>query len=406
MSSGWARGDELDVEISALGTVAFFGAVALAALLPAILRVAILPAVVLEIMFGFALGPQGFGLIEINEVLGSLSELGLAVLFLMAGFEINPAEIRGRPFRLAMRGWLISLAIALGLAFAGAALGLIPAPSFVALAVTTTAIGALLPILRDNNQLSPPYGPYVLAVGAAGEGLPLIALSLLLAGAAGFGSQGAILIAFTLIAAIAVTLADRIQNTHVGEVFRRTMGSSGQFPIRFALFLTVLFVFLGEHFGIDLVLGAFVAGAVARAAVPRDLHDDLNHRLDGIGYGFLVPCFFVASGVELDVAGVLASPLAIAMVPVFTLMMLIVRGVPALLLYHGVLGERQRKALALHSATELPLVVAITAIAMREGIMPGWCGAALVAAGVLTVVVFPVLAGRFLQGMQAERPEP
>ncbi|WP_299323085.1 cation:proton antiporter [Parasphingopyxis sp.] len=384
----------------ALSAIAFFGAIALASFLPVVIRFVLVPAVVLEILFGVVLGPQFLGIVQPGPLLESLSELGLAVLFFMAGFEVEPSEIGGRPLRLAMRTWVLSLGIALAFAYGAYALGALPAPGYVALAISTTAIGALMPMLRDNELLSPPYGPHALANGSIGEGLPLVMLSLLLAGYAGFGAQALILVGFTLAAVAAIVLADRYGEKGLAPILRKTMHHSGQFPLRFALFLTVAFVFLGEHFGLDLVLGAFVAGAVARAAMPADLREQLNSKLDGIGYGFLIPCFFVFSGLTLDIAALIESPMALIAIPIFAAVMLVVRGAPVLL-YDKDLSASERQALALHNGTQLPLVVAITAIAVEAGAMPTWLAASMVAAGVLTVLVYPALGVRLLRARSA-----
>jgi Kef-type K+ transport system membrane component KefB len=387
----------MDAAEFAIGAVAVSFAIVLAALIPALLRLAILPAVVLEILFGVAIGPQGMGLVHHNEILDVLSELGLAILFLIAGLEINPVQVRGAPTRLALRGWGLSLAIGLALGFGGQALGLFSGGGFIAIAIATTAIGALMPILKDAGLLAPPYGPFVLASGAVGEALPLVALSLVLAGVAGFGTQSVVLVFFAATGLLAIALAGRIRQLPLPPLFRATMSSSGQFPIRFAVFLTISFALFGQSLGLDLVLGAFVAGAVLRTLLPEDLHDDLMQRLSAVGYGFLIPIFFVTSGTELDIAALAGSQTAIALIPVFVAMMLLARGVPALILYRDTLTVRQRIALAFHSGTQLPLVVAIAAIAVDQGAMPGWCGASLVMAGVVTVIVFPGIAALALR---------
>jgi Kef-type K+ transport system membrane component KefB len=394
----------METDPHALGAVVVSLVIVLAALLPAALRVALMPAVVLEILFGVVIGPQGLGLVAVTPTLDILAELGLALLFLIAGLEMNPAEVRGTPARLALRGWIMSLVVALALAFAGQALGLFPAAAFVAIAIATTAIGALMPILKDAGMLEPPYGPHVLAAGTAGEALPLVALSLALAGAAGLGLQSVILVVFAAVAILAVAVADRLGRLPLGGIFHDTIASSGQFPIRLAMFLAIAFALFGQALGLDLVLGAFVAGAVLRALLPHDLHDDLMARLTAVGYGFLIPFFFVRSGMELDVAALAGSPAAIALVPVFAAMMLAARGLPALLLYRGVLTRRARLALAFHSGTQLPLVVAISALAVDRGAMPGWCGAALVMAAVVTLVLFPAVAARILRAPGTATP--
>ena len=379
-------------EALALGAIALTGVIALAALIPAALRIAIVPAVVLELLFGVMIGPQGLNILVPSITLDLIAELGLAILFLIAGLEVNPRDVRGEPSRLAVRGWMASLVIAGVLAFGGQALGLFPAAAFVAIALTTTAIGALMPILKDRGMLAPPYGPYVLAAGTAGEAFPLVMLSLILAGVAGFGAQSLVLIGFALIAILVIGLAGRIRRLRLPPVLRDTMTSSGQFPIRLAVFLAVSFALFGESLGLDLVMGAFVAGAVLRALMPASLHHDLMVRLSSLGYGFLIPIFFVTSGMKLDIAAMSDAPLGFALVPVFVVMMLLVRGVPVLWLYRHALPIRQQIALALHSSTQLPLVVAITALAVSQGAMPDWCSASLVVAAVITVMLFPALA--------------
>ncbi len=389
----------------ALGTIIVMGAIALAALVPALLRLAILPAVVLELLFGVVIGPQGLGLVAPNPLLDTLSEFGLAVLFLIAGLEINPAQLRGTPTRLALQGWAASLGLALALAFAGQALGLFPAAGFVAIAIATTAIGTLMPILKDQGLLGPPYGPHVLACGTAGEALPLAALSLILAGAAGFGTQGLILVGFALVSFTVIALAGRVKELPMPGILRATMSSASQFPVRLSLFLAVAFALIGTRFELDLILGAFVAGAVMRALLPEDLHDDLMTRLSAVGYGLLIPIFFVTSGMKLDVAALAASPAAVALVPVFVVLMLVVRGAPVLWLHRAHLSLRARLGLGLHCGTQLPLVVAVTALAVERGVMPGWCAAALVTAAVVTVILFPALASLVLRGAGAQVPD-
>jgi Kef-type K+ transport system membrane component KefB len=384
-------------EAFSLAAMALTGVIALAALLPAALRLALVPAVVLEILFGVVIGPQGLSLLAPSVTLDMIAELGLAILFLIAGLELNPREVRGEPTRLAVRGWVASLMIAGVLAFTGQALGLFPAAGFVAIAMTTTAIGVLMPILKDRGMLVPPYGPYVLASGAMGEAFPLVALSLILAGVAGFGVQSLVLVGFALTAVLAIVAAGRVRGLRLPPVLRETMASSSQFPTRLAVFLAAGFALFGENLGLDLVLGAFVAGAVLRALVPADLHHDLMVRLSAVGFGFLIPIFFVVSGMRLDLAAMAGSSMAVALVPVFVLMMLATRGLPVLWLYRNALPIRDRLALALHSGTQLPLVVAITAVAVDRGAMPHWCAASLVVGAVITVMLFPILANLLIR---------
>jgi Kef-type K+ transport system membrane component KefB len=385
------------VNVDLVSVVAVFAAMTVAAGLPALFPRLGIPGVVLEIAAGVLIGPQVLGLVHTGPIVGTLSTLGLCILFLLAGFEVDPDVLKGRPLRLAWRGWAASAVLACGATFALAAFGIIESPLLTALALTTTAVGALLPILRDAGRLAPPYGPVILATGAIGEAAPLIALSLILAGAAGAPGQALILVGFAIGAAAAVFVAARTTHGRLAGVVARTMGSSGQFPLRLVLFLMVLLVALSEELRIDLVLGAFVAGAVVRAALPHHQHEALLTRLDGLGYGFLIPIFFIASGMRLDIMALVTDGRALAMVPVFALLMLAARGLPALLLARGDLDAPRRQALALHAGTQLPLVVAIATIAVQGGVMPPWQAASLVGGGVLTMLVFPTLGLRQLR---------
>jgi Kef-type K+ transport system membrane component KefB len=372
-------------------------ATALSAALPAMIPRLPVPGAVLEILLGVIIGPQILGLASPDVILHFLSDFGVGILFLMAGFEISPAELRGRPLRNAALGWVISAAIASYAAFVLATAGLVQAPVLTALALTTTSIGLLLPVLRDAHLLGPPYGPMVLAAGATGEGAPLFILPLVLAQQGGAETQALVMLAFAIGAAAAVILATRARQGYFAKLVDQTMGTSGQLPMRFAILLLILLILVADHFEIDFILGAFVAGAVVRAAMPEHEHKAMAVRLDGIGSAFLIPVFFLTSGMMLDVGALFKQPAAMTMVAVYALLMLLARGAPALLLYQRDLPFHQALALALHSGTQLALVVAIAGVGMARGLMPSDQAAALVTAAMVTVLLFPALAGRVLR---------
>jgi Kef-type K+ transport system membrane component KefB len=387
------------VDITNLIVVAI--AIAVAGGLPALFPRMPVPGVVLELVIGAVVGPQVLGLVHPGPVGNFMASLGLAVLFLMAGFETDPRAMQGRPIRNAIIGWLLSAAVALGAGFLLFGVGLAGAPILTALALATTSIGALMPILRDFRLLGPPYGQMVLAAGAIGEGAPVIVLSLVLTGTSRAGLQALIMLAFAVGAFTAIVVVARASHGFLLTLFERSMGSSGQFPVRMAICLLMLLVAFAEQLHIDLVIGAFVAGALVRAALSGPQHEAMAARLDGIGSAFLVPIFYVTSGMRLDVTALFSAPLTLAMVPVFALLMLATRGLPALLLYRNDLSSRQRVALALHLGTQISMVVAITGIAVHRGLMAGSQGSALVGGGILTVILFPAVARNFLQEQPA-----
>jgi Kef-type K+ transport system membrane component KefB len=380
--------------ISITNLIAVALAMALAAGIPALLPRLPVPGVVFEIILGALIGPQVLGLVHPEVTMSFLANFGLGMAFLMAGFEMNPAVLRGRPIHRALTGWIMTAVIALAAALLLSRARIAAAPLLTALALSTTSIGTLMPVLRDSGVLGPPYGPMVLAAGAVGEAAPVIALSLVLAG--GYAPmQALIMLAFAAGAVGAVLLASRASGGVYARIVERTIETSGQLPIRLAICVLILLVVLSEQLQIDMVLGAFVAGAVVRASLERRYDETVSARLDGIGSAFLVPVFFVTSGVRLDVVALFSS--ALIMVPVYAALMLAARGIPGLLLYRSDLSFRRRLALALHSGTQLSLVVAITGIAVHRGLIAGGQGAALVGGGILTMLLFPALARLLLQ---------
>jgi Kef-type K+ transport system membrane component KefB len=321
-----------------------------------------------------------------------LAGLGLAFLFFLAGMEIDPQRLRGRPLLLGAGGWALSLGLALAVAGGLAALGLAIPVGFVAVALSTTALGTLLPILRDAGVLPTRLGRHTVAAGLCGELFPIILISLLLGGTADRPLTAILLVAFAIVTLGCAVVALRVRPARLIGLLDRSMHATSQLPVRVCVLLLVALVALAEDFGLDVILGAFAAGMVAGLASGANGGSAmLEHKLEAIGFGFLVPVFFIASGVSFDLHALTSDAAALAQVPLFLAALLVVRGVPALLHRHE-LAPRDRVALALYSSTTLPLVVAITTIAVAGGHMRSATAAALVAAGMLSVLLFPIAA--------------
>lgn len=385
----------------------FYAAVCLAPLAAAVLPFGI-PGVVYEIVLGALLGPYLLDWIHVGPMTHFLSEMGLGVLFLLAGFEVEPAILKGTPLKRSVTGWVGGALLAGVATTALYHVGLIHGVFLSTIAVTTTAIGALYPVLRDQGWLVPPYNAQLLTLGAMGEAAPLIALALVLASGHREWEAGVMLL-MALGGGVAIALAGQTRKTPFAGLVHRTMDLSGQLPVRLTVMVMLLGIVLSREFDIDLVLGSFLAGAVCRAAIPHELHRPLLTRLEGLGYGFLVPIFFVSSGANLDLPGLLQNPRALLLIPIFLALMLLARGLPVLFLYKDTLAPRTRVALALHASTQLPLVVAISAVGTKNGIIPPAQAAAMVGAGVLSLLLFPLLAARlkpesFETESQGERP--
>ncbi|MGZ4796155.1 MAG: cation:proton antiporter, partial [Acidimicrobiia bacterium] len=282
------------------------------------------------------------------------------------------------------------------LAFAGLLLvtGVIAAELYVAFALTTTALGTLLPIVRDQGLLPTSFGTHVLAIGSVGEFLPIVAIALLL-GETDTGEAALALVAFAVVSVLAAVFAMQVHPGHVRRQLARTLRSSGQLYVRLALLTIALMAFLASELGLDFLLGAFMAGIVYRlyttAGAPEAELEVMESKLEAVSFGYLVPIFFVVTGITFDLHA-LAQPTAVLKIPVFLAAFLLVRGLPILLYRRDVPDARSRASLALFSATGLPLVVAITTIGVDAGQMRSSTAAALVGAGMISVIVFPLLA--------------
>jgi CPA2 family monovalent cation:H+ antiporter-2 len=379
-----------------------FVAVAVAAWLPSLLPWLALPAPVLELALGILIGPHGLQLDGNGPVISLFSTLGMAVLFMRAGFEVEPEIVRGQALRLAWQGWLGSAALAVAAAAGLVLVGGFPPASWpwLALALATTALGVVQPLLRDRGALPAGYAQVLVASAGFGEVMPTILLSLVVARADRIADQVLMILGFSGGCALLLWLA--IRHRHRWEAFlERTMHDSSQLPIRLTMGLLVLMVVIGNLVQINLVLGALVTGVLLRYGTSERHRQALADRLDGLGSGFLIPLFFINSGMRLDFSALATDPLAVLWIPVVALLMLLVRGIPMAALARSALPARARWALALDCGTQLPLVVAIAMLALQRQVLSAAESTALVAGAMATVMLFPALAARLLRPNQA-----
>ncbi|HTX32740.1 MAG TPA: cation:proton antiporter [Solirubrobacteraceae bacterium] len=374
--------------------MAVVSASALAGILSAVARFrgAAVPVVVLELVFGVLLGPHVIGL-HVTPFLSFFSDLGLGLLFFFAGYEIDLHRIRGMPLRLGMLGWAVSLAVAYSVGGVLAAAGVVLSLIYTGSALASTALGTLLPILSDAGQMRTRLGTYLLGAGAVGEFGPVLLVTLVLSAQSTL-HNGLILGAFIVIVVAVAVLTLRLSHQTV-PMFKRTIEASSQVAVRSALVLVFALAFLAYKLGLDLLLGGFAAGMITRQLLKRSELPEFDSKLNAIAFGVFVPFFFIVSGMKLDVTALFASPSGVAKCLLFFVLFFVVRGTPALLLYRRVLGRRQQLALAFFSATQLPLVVAITDLATASGHMRASTAAALVGAAVLSTLVYPLVGISF-----------
>ncbi|WP_157250964.1 cation:proton antiporter [Nonomuraea typhae] len=362
------------------------------------------PNVVLEILLGVVCGPVLLGWIKVDGLIDAISQFGLSMLMFMAGYEIEFARIKGRPIRLAIYGWFASLALALLVALATN--GFTLAAQVIGLALCTTALGTILPMVRDAGALPTPFGSRVLGIGALGEFGPIVAMAFVFSEDARWHTLTVIGL-FTVIAIVAAVMAARPRHPLLARLVDSTMGSSGQLAVRIVMFVLVAMIAMANAFGLDVLLGAFAAGIVIRLAVasgPDDEEHVISAKLDAIGFGFLIPFFFVVSGAKLDLKALFTDPHSLLLIPVFLVALLLVRGLPTYLLHRRdpELRPRESKALALFAAAGLPLIVVITNTGVEEGAISTAHAAAMVTAGVLSVMIYPLVALRLYRSANRE----
>ncbi len=375
-------------------TLASLTLIALIAVIAPVLADALkgrIPDVVIEIVLGIVVGSQVLGWAEVTPVVKTLGIMGLTFLFFMAGYELDVPAIKGRPLQLAATGWFVGLGLAVAIAgflvFTGFALSTL----LIALALTTTALGTLLPMLSDSGDSHSPFGAYVLAIGGVGEFLPIVAIALLLTASNPFG-EALLLVVFVVLAAGAIAVAMRPAPPRFDRLLQRHLESSAQLPIRIAVLLIVLLVWVASHLGLDVLLGAFVAGLVVRVANHGEQSEIIGRKLSGISFGFFVPVFFIVSGMNFDLHALTSEPSTLLRLPLFLALFFVVRGLPVLVLYRRDVARSDRVPMALLASTALPLIVAITEIGVDTNRMRPANAAALVGAGMLSVLLFPSAA--------------
>ncbi len=380
----------------------------LVALVSALVPALRLPAVVVEIVAGVALGPAALGVVEADLPVQVLAVIGLAFLLFMVGLELDVRTLRGRLLQLAAAGYLVSLALGVGVGLAATAVGWVDGPLLVAVALSATSLGLVVPVLKDAGQAESPIGRLTVAAATLADVAAILLLTLLFSeGTSSIGARVVLLVSFVgVVSLVAAGLVVTERWRPLGDLVLRLQDTTAEIRVRAAVVLLLGFVVLAERFGLETILGALLAGAVV-GAVDRDTstHPRFRTKLDAIGYGFLIPVFFVSSGIRLDVAGLVSDPAALARMPVFVAALLLVRGVPALVFRRRLRG-RETVAAGLLQATSLPFLVTASMIGVDTGLLSPVNAAALVAAGVVSVLVFPVAALGLLRTRPARSLDP
>ena len=364
----------------------------------------VLPTVVVEIVLGILIGSEVLDIAEPDAYIEFLANIGLVFLFFFAGLEVIEKHVPRRSLVRGTIGWAISLAIGLTVGFLLEQAGLDAEGWLLGVALATTTLGTLVPILSDAGLTSTPLGRAVLGTGVAGEFWPIVVISVFLTGVYGAAAEVILLIAFGGLVALAAAAAVRARPDRVVKALRDTIHTTGQAAVRLTVFLLAALVWLANDVGFDFVLGAFAAGLVVGLALDTQEGAVVRLRLEGIGFGFVIPVYFVVTGMNFDLDSLLSAR-GLSLAALFVSLLFVVRGASSLLWLRE-LTRRQTLGLAFFGATGLPLIVAIVGIGGERGAIGSDVGASLIGAGMISVLAFP-LVGTALSGRRpaAERAE-
>ena len=358
------------------------------------------PVVVIEVLLGVIIGPHVLQLIENDTFLATMRSVGMVAVMFMAGMEIDFNRIKGNPLSLAVRGWFSSVVLA-GLVVA--VLHVIPdvqAPMMVVIALTTTGLGTLLPILRDSGQLEAPFGRMLLAAGTLGEVGPIVAVSLALSSRYSTWQEFLFLLVFLGLVGLAAAIGVGARPPKVISLLSRTMHASTQLPVRLSLMILGGLVLIANEFGFEAVFGAFAAGMIVGLATRGPDGEAFRLKIDAVCFGWFAPFFYVGTGIAFDIGALTRDVPTMLLLPTFLVLFLLVRGLPVLL-YRRDLAKAELLPFALSmSVTSLGLVVVITHVGLQTNHMSPDVARALVGAALLSLLVYPTLSRVLLSRAQ------
>src|SRR3954453_10711268 len=356
-----------------------------------------LPSVVLEIVAGIVIGPSVLGIVDADQAIAVIALIGLTFVLFLAGLEIDFSRLRGPVLRLTGLAFALSFGVALAVSLGLEAAGLVDTPLLVAIILCAASLGVLVPGLKDADEIGSTLGQLIIAAASIADFGAIILLTIFFSGEGGTGST--LLLLGSLFALAAVIFAIVRGAEHSARIRRdlvRLQDTTAQIRVRAALVVFVGFAALAETLGLEVILGTFIAGAMI-SLVDRDqvmTHPAFRRKLEAVGFGFFIPAFFVTSGVRFNLDALTSSASSVIMVPIFLAALLAARGIPAIL-YRRAIDSRHAAIPGMLQATSLPFIVAATAIGMDLHLIDAAGSAALIGAGLLSVLIFP-LAGLLL----------
>lgn len=389
---------------------------ALAAVVPILakrFRLIQLPIVVGEILAGIVIGRSGLNLIEPSETLTFLAEFGFTYLMFLSGLEVDFDLLLGArdaedtplwesPIFSAVLVFLLTLLLGLGSAVGLQRLGMVENPLLMGLILSTTSLGIVVPVLKERNLLGTAYGQALLLAALLADFVTLFLLTIVIAAMTRGLTPNlllivVLLIAFAFVARVARTLV-RIPAWQ--RMVEELSVATAQIRVRGAFALMVAWVVLAEALGVEVILGAFLAGALVGLLAGREEEAALHDKLDAIGYGFFVPIFFINVGLNFNLQALISSPRTLLLVLLLVILAYLVKLVPALT-YRARFPWRETLAGGFLLSSRLSLIIAASAIALSVGAISEVVNSAIILVAVVTCTLSPFLFNRLFP-MQVE----
>jgi Kef-type K+ transport system membrane component KefB len=380
-----------------------------------------LPIVVGEIIAGIVIGRSGLGLVQgPDEMLDLLAEFGFVFLMFLSGMEIDFSNIslsrsngrrQGRriqgPLPLGALSFGLTLVMSVALGFGLMRAGLVQNAWLMGLILSTTSLGVVMPVLKERGLSRGQYGQTLLITALIADFATMLLITVVVAAlSAGLTFDilliGILFVIFFLMYHFGMMFFNRISS--VRRAMDELSHASSQIKVRAAFTMMLIFVVLSEVSGTEIILGAFLAGAiVSLLRQPED--EGLTEKLEAIGFGFFIPIFFIMVGVNFNLAVLLSSQRALLLVPVLLLAAIAVKFIPTLLFRLRFSWQETLAAGALLSA-RLSLIIAASAIGLRIGVISEPVNAAIILVAIITVTGAPLIFSRFHVGEEAEESRP
>jgi len=375
------------------GLQGLLAVLAVVALVPFLVRAVHgrVPAVALLMLGGIAVGPSGLGWLQPNAATDLFSNMGLGLIFALIGLTIDQKTLGDMAGRLGFLGWLATLGVGTLLAT------LLPLgdglrPLALVVALSSTAFSTLFVILKDSGEWEAPLGRLLRSAGTWGQLGPVLAVALLLGSAdprATVLSVGLVV----LVAWLLATVPGQISGHRAWAWLREVVGATPATPLQLIYFLIVGLIALSKVLGVNILMGAILAGLVMRRFIADPQTSESLKHLEASAHGLFIPLFFVVAGSRLDLASVVAHPWG----PLLCLIgILLIRGLPQFLLYRRALPDRRERlrfCLLVSQSLNLPIVVGY--LEVQAGLMSPLVEAALVGGSLLSVLLLPALALAF-----------